>query len=46
MVLSIVGVAVPPLFAAGVQATSWRLAFSVAAAPPLAGALLLRRVRA
>ena len=37
MVLSIVGVAVPPLFAAGVTATSWRAAFGAAALAPLAG---------
>jgi sugar phosphate permease len=36
-VLSLIGAAVPPLFAALVVATSWRAAFGVAAAVPLVG---------
>jgi sugar phosphate permease len=41
-VLSVVGVAVPPAFAATVSATSWRAAFALAAAAPLVGWWLLR----
>jgi sugar phosphate permease len=44
-VLSVAGVAVPPLFAAIVQSTSWRLGFALAAVAPLAGWYLLGRVR-
>jgi sugar phosphate permease len=36
-VLSVIGAAVPPGFAALVEATSWRTAFAVAAVIPLAG---------
>jgi len=42
--LAVVGGLVSPAFAALVAGTSWRLAFAVAAAGPLAGALALRRV--
>jgi sugar phosphate permease len=41
---AVVGSIVPPAFAALVGATSWRLAFAVAAVGPLAGVLALRRV--
>ena len=44
--LAAAGAVVPPTFAAAVGATSWRLAFAVAAAFPLAGAALLRPLRA
>ena len=44
-VLSVAGVFVPPAFAAIVQASSWRLGFSLAALAPLAGWVLLGRVR-
>ena len=44
-VLSVVGVAVPPAFALVVAAASWRVAFAAAAAAPLAGWVLLGRVR-
>ena len=37
--LSMIGVAVPVLFAASVDATSWRAAFALAAIFPLAGAV-------
>ena len=40
-----IGVAVPVLFAASVDATSWRAAFALAAIFPLAGAVWLRRLR-
>ena len=43
--LAAAGAAVPPAFAAVVGATSWRLAFAVAAAFPLAGVHLLRPLR-
>ncbi|MEX1357581.1 MAG: hypothetical protein WD981_03055, partial [Gaiellaceae bacterium] len=36
-VLSVIGAGVPPGFAVLVEATSWRTAFAVAAAVPLAG---------
>jgi MFS family permease len=36
-VLSVIGAAVPPTFAALVEGTSWRAAFAVVAAVPLAG---------
>jgi MFS family permease len=42
-VLGVVVAAAPPLFAA-IAASSWRLAFAVAAAGPLAGTLLLLRL--
>lgn len=42
--LSIVGVVVPLAFAATVSATSWRMAFALAALGPLAGWLVLRRL--
>jgi MFS family permease len=42
--LAVVGALVSPAFAALVAGTSWRLAFAVAAAGPLLGALALRRV--
>lgn len=41
---AVVSSIVPPAFAAFVGATSWRLAFAVAALGPLAGVLALRRV--
>ena len=44
-VLSATGALVPPLFAAGVEATSWSIAFGVAALAPLVGALTLRALR-
>ena len=44
-VLSVTGVFVPPLFAALVAATSWRVAFAAAAAAPIAGWVMLGRVR-
>ena len=40
------GVVVPPLFATLVEVTSWRTAFALAALAPLAGWVLLGRVRA
>ena len=43
--LSLIGVAVPVLFAASVDVTSWRAAFAVAAVFPLAGAIWLRGLR-
>ena len=43
--LSVVGVVVPPAFAAVVAASSWRVAFAAAAAAPLAGWVVLGRVR-
>lgn len=43
-ILSGVGAAVPPAFAATVSASSWRVAFALAAAFPLAGWWALRRV--
>jgi sugar phosphate permease len=39
------GAAVPPLFAAIVEATSWRVAYALAAFAPLAGWALLLRLR-
>jgi sugar phosphate permease len=45
-VLSAIGVAAPVLFAASVSATSWTIAFAVAAAFPLVGWLALRPLRA
>ena len=44
-VLSVVGVVVPPAFALVVATSSWRTAFAAAAAAPLAGWVLLGRVR-
>ncbi|TML55722.1 MAG: MFS transporter [Actinobacteria bacterium] len=44
--LAATGAAVPPIFAAVVGATSWRAAFAIAAAFPLAGVALLRRLSA
>jgi len=44
-VLSGVGAAAPVVFAAIVAATSWRAGFGLAALGPLAGYLLLRRLR-
>ncbi len=44
-VLSATAAVAPPAFAAAVDATSWRLAFAAAALFPLAGSLLLVRVR-
>jgi fucose permease len=38
------GAVIPPVFAAVVSATSWRVAFALAAAFPLAGVQLLRRL--
>jgi MFS family permease len=38
------GAVLPPVFAAVVSATSWRVAFALAAAFPLAGVQLLRRL--
>ena len=43
--LSVFGVWVPPAFAVLVSATSWRIAFATFAAAPLAGWLVLGRVR-
>jgi sugar phosphate permease len=43
-VLSVLGAAVPPLFAWVVEATSWRVAFALAAAAPLLGWWVLGRV--
>jgi hypothetical protein len=40
------GALVPPAFAAGVAASSWRVGFAGAAVFPLAGFLLLRPLRA
>ena len=42
--LAATGAAVPPVFAAIVSATSWRVGFAIAAAFPLAGVVLLRRL--
>jgi sugar phosphate permease len=42
--LAATGAVLPPVFAAFVGATSWRAAFAVAAAFPLAGVALLRRL--
>jgi hypothetical protein len=42
--LAVVTAIVPPAFAAFVDASSWRLAFAVAALGPLAGVFVLRRV--
>ena len=44
-VLSVVGIAVPPGFAALVELSSWRTAYALFALLPLAGWLLLRRVQ-
>ncbi len=44
-VLGVGTACVPILFAALVVASSWRVGFAVAAASPLAGALVLRRLR-
>ena len=44
--LSLAAIFVPPAFAAGVAATSWRTGFAAAAVVPLAGWMLLGRVRA
>jgi hypothetical protein len=44
-VLSAIGVGAPVVFAAVVTATSWGLAFGLAALFPLVGALLLRPLR-
>jgi sugar phosphate permease len=44
-VLSVTGVVVPPAFAAVVGVSSWRIGFALAAAAPLAGWVLLGRVR-
>jgi sugar phosphate permease len=43
--LGLVGVAVPVLFSALVESTSWRTAFALSAAGPLAGWLLLGTLR-
>src|SRR5205823_11814634 len=43
-VLGVVAAGAPPAFAA-IAASSWRLAFGLCAVGPLAGALLLERVR-
>jgi MFS family permease len=43
--LAATGAVVPPVFAAVVSVTSWRIGFGLAAAFPLAGALLLRPLR-
>ena len=45
-VLAATGAAVPPVFAAMVGVTSWRAAFGLAAAFPLVGVFLLRRLSA
>jgi MFS family permease len=42
--LAVGGAVTPPVFAAAVEASSWRVGFGVAAVLPLAGATLLRRV--
>jgi hypothetical protein len=42
--LGVLVAVVPPLFAVVVDASSWRIAFAVAALGPLAGLLVLRRV--
>jgi sugar phosphate permease len=44
--LAATGAALPPAFAAVVDATSWSLAFGVAAAFPLVGVVLFRRLSA
>ena len=44
--LAATGAAVPPVFAAVVGASSWRAAFALAAAFPLVGAVVLRRLTA
>jgi sugar phosphate permease len=44
--LSLAAIFVPPAFAAGVAATSWRTGFAAAAVAPLVGWALLGRVRA
>jgi MFS family permease len=44
--LAATGAVLPPVFAAFVGLTSWRAAFAVAAAFPLAGVALLRRLNA
>jgi MFS family permease len=43
--LAAAGAIVPPVFAATVSASSWQVAFAVAAAFPLGGVLLLRPLR-
>jgi MFS family permease len=43
--LSVIGVGVPVAFAAVVEATSWRTAFALSALGPLAGWLMLGRLR-
>ena len=43
-VLSVAGVVVPPLFAATVDASSWRLGFAAAALAPVAGWAVLGRL--
>jgi sugar phosphate permease len=43
--LAAAGAAVPPVFAAVVDASSWRIGFALAAAFPLAGVALLRSLR-
>jgi MFS family permease len=45
-VLAGTGAALPPVFAVVVAATSWRTGFAIAAAFPLAGVALLRRLSA
>jgi len=42
--LAVLGAGVPPAFAVLVDATNWRTAFALAAAGPLLGLLVLRRV--
>jgi sugar phosphate permease len=42
-ILSATATAVPPAFAAVVDATSWRTAFALASVAPLVGAIILRR---
>ncbi len=42
--LGVTGAGVPPAFAAVVAASSWRVAFALAAVGPLLGVLVLRRV--
>jgi len=42
--LAVVGAIVPPVFAALVAASSWRVAFAAAAVGPLVGVALLRKV--
>jgi MFS family permease len=44
--LAATGAVVPPVFAAVVDATSWSLGFGIAAAFPLVGVLLFRRLSA